>query len=70
MKSEKHDQASSLRNQVEHKKHDEILNLPPRSEVHAKKKGKMQVKFSFSFIRITLLFVFIAIIGLFIFILN
>lgn len=70
MKYEKQDQASSLRNQVEQTKNEEIVNLPPRSEVHAKKKGKMHVKFSFPVIRITLLSVFIAIIILFIFIFN
>ena len=68
MSNEKYDQASSLRNQVEQTKKNKMTELPPRSEIHARKKGKTNWKLSFSFVRIFLLILFLAMIILFIFV--
>lgn len=70
MSKEKYDQASSLRNQVEQSKKNKLKELPPRSEVHVRRKGKTRWKLSFSFIRILLLILFLAVIMLFIFVMR
>lgn len=70
MSKEKYDQASSLRNQVEQSKRNKLTKLPPRSEVHTRRKGKTKWKLSFSFIRILLLLLFMGVIILFIFVIR
>ncbi|WP_208588113.1 LysM peptidoglycan-binding domain-containing protein [Gracilibacillus suaedae] len=55
--NQRDDQASSLRNQVEQQqaKYDNTYSLPPRSEVHQRRKTKAKWKISFPFIKFILL---------------